>query len=112
MWKTIEYDGLRAVANGSAGREAASHLFTWHAGTTSTFQSSNQVLSYIKEKFIQPMWVDPTCGDGFCDPSEYPAFGRFGCKYVKSPLYLTIGLVTKQETRGLIVKRFKQFEAP
>ncbi|KAK9804279.1 hypothetical protein WJX72_004431 [[Myrmecia] bisecta] len=50
-------------------------------GMTATFQSDDDVLSYIGLKALLPTWKDPVCGDGRCEfPWEFPAWGRFGCK--------------------------------
>eukprot|EP00884_Botryococcus_braunii_P002328 jgi/Botrbrau1/12096/Bobra.0186s0019.1 len=55
--------------------------FTPDGGMTASFQSTDDVMTYIKERFIEPIWIDPVCGDGHCEyPIEYPSFGRFGCK--------------------------------
>jgi hypothetical protein len=49
--------------------------------TTMTFQSEDDVLEYIGQKIILPIWKDPVCGDGDCEwPWEFPAYGRFGCR--------------------------------
>lgn len=49
--------------------------------STVTFKSENEVLNYIGQKILLPIWKDPICGDGNCEwPWEFPAWGRFGCQ--------------------------------
>eukprot|EP00879_Flechtneria_rotunda_P018889 GHRR01019826.1.p1 GENE.GHRR01019826.1~~GHRR01019826.1.p1 ORF type:complete len:292 (+),score=43.44 GHRR01019826.1:264-1139(+) len=49
--------------------------------TTIRFSSENEVLQYIGNKIITPIWKDPVCGNGKCDtPWEFPAWGPFGCQ--------------------------------
>ena len=51
-------------------------------GMSTTFQSSDDVLAYIGQQVLAPAWVDPVCGDGNCEyPWEFPAWGRFGCRW-------------------------------
>ena len=46
-----------------------------------TFHNNDQMLTYIAQAVVLPIWQDPTCGDGKCEwPWEFPAFGRFGCR--------------------------------
>lgn len=50
-------------------------------GSTVTFQSEAEVLDYIGNQVLAPIWKDPVCGDGKCEwPWEFPAWGPFGCK--------------------------------
>lgn len=48
------------------------------SGSTSmSFTSGDQVLAYLGEKVVRPVWRDPVCGDGKCEyPWEFPAWGR------------------------------------
>lgn len=49
--------------------------------TTLTFSSEDQVLEYIANRIVRPIWKDPVCGDGKCEmPWEFPAWGPFGCQ--------------------------------
>lgn len=46
-----------------------------------TFSSADQVLAYLGNKFVKPVYKDPVCGDGTCEvPWEGPAWGPFGCQ--------------------------------
>ncbi|GMH33327.1 hypothetical protein BSKO_01161 [Bryopsis sp. KO-2023] len=48
---------------------------------TVRFKNEDEVLAYIGNKIILPIWKDPICGDSKCEwPWEYPSFGRFGCR--------------------------------
>lgn len=48
---------------------------------TMTFSSEDQVLAYLGNQIIQPIWKDPICGDNKCEaPWEFPAWGPFGCE--------------------------------
>jgi hypothetical protein len=43
--------------------------------------SEDQVLAYLGNQIIQPVWKDPVCGDSKCEaPWEFPAWGPFGCQ--------------------------------
>jgi len=49
--------------------------------TTMTFQTENDVIDYLGNNILLPIWTDPVCGDGQCDyPWEFPSWGNFGCK--------------------------------
>lgn len=49
--------------------------------STLTFTSEGEVLQYIGNTIIQPIWKDPICGDSKCEmPLEFPAWGPFGCQ--------------------------------
>jgi hypothetical protein len=40
-----------------------------------------QVLAYLGNRVVRPVWTDPVCGDGRCEaPWEFPAWGPFGCR--------------------------------
>ncbi len=44
------------------------------------FTSARDVLAFLGNKLVAPIWTDPICGDGKCEmPWEFPAWGRFGC---------------------------------
>lgn len=44
------------------------------------FSSEREVLAFVGNRLLAPIWVDPVCGDGKCEaPWEFPAWGRFGC---------------------------------
>jgi hypothetical protein len=46
-----------------------------------TFSSPDQVLAYIGNRAVAPVFTDPVCGDGRCEaPWEFPAWGPFGCR--------------------------------
>jgi hypothetical protein len=46
-----------------------------------TFSSEDQVLAYIGNRAVRPVFTDPVCGDGQCEaPWEFPAWGPFGCR--------------------------------
>lgn len=48
---------------------------------TVRFRDNDEVLSYIGNTAILPIWEDPVCGDSKCEwPWEFPSFGRFGCR--------------------------------
>lgn len=45
------------------------------------FSGPDQVLAYLGNKFVQPVYDDPVCGNGRCEVSwEGPAWGPFGCQ--------------------------------
>jgi hypothetical protein len=45
------------------------------------FPSGDQVLAYLGNHVLQPIWTDPVCGDGRCEPPwEFLAWGPFGCR--------------------------------
>ncbi|GLI65125.1 hypothetical protein VaNZ11_008578 [Volvox africanus] len=49
--------------------------------TTMTFKNEDEVLDYLGQKVLLPIWKDPVCGDGNCEwPWEFPSWGRFGCQ--------------------------------
>lgn len=49
--------------------------------TTMTFKNEDEVLDYLGNKVLLPIWKDPVCGDGNCEwPWEFPSWGRFGCR--------------------------------
>ncbi|KXZ48315.1 hypothetical protein GPECTOR_29g9 [Gonium pectorale] len=49
--------------------------------TSMTFRNEDEVLQYLGQKVLLPIWKDPVCGDGNCEwPWEFPSWGRFGCK--------------------------------
>ncbi|WIA30648.1 hypothetical protein OEZ86_000722 [Tetradesmus obliquus] len=49
--------------------------------TTMTFSSEDQVLAFLGNQIIRPVWKDPVCGDSRCEaPWEFPAWGPFGCQ--------------------------------
>lgn len=51
--------------------------------TTNTlaFSSEDQVLAYLGNRAVTPVFTDPVCGDGRCEaPYEFPAWGPFGCR--------------------------------
>ncbi|GFR48750.1 hypothetical protein Agub_g10708 [Astrephomene gubernaculifera] len=49
--------------------------------TTMTFRNEDEVLEYLGQKVLLPIWKDPVCGDSNCEwPWEFPSWGRFGCK--------------------------------
>ncbi|EFJ43954.1 hypothetical protein VOLCADRAFT_95902 [Volvox carteri f. nagariensis] len=49
--------------------------------TTMTFRNEDEVLEYLGQKVLLPIWKDPVCGDGNCEwPWEFPSWGRFGCQ--------------------------------
>ncbi|GLC46896.1 hypothetical protein PLESTM_001942200 [Pleodorina starrii] len=49
--------------------------------TTMTFRNEDEVLEYLGNKVLLPIWKDPVCGDGNCEwPWEFPSWGRFGCQ--------------------------------
>lgn len=46
-----------------------------------TFSSADQVLAFLGNKFVRPVYQDAVCGDGRCEvPWEGPAWGPFGCQ--------------------------------
>ncbi|KAI8474039.1 MAG: hypothetical protein J3K34DRAFT_383443 [Monoraphidium minutum] len=48
---------------------------------TLAFSSEDQVLAYLGNRVVRPVFTDPVCGDGRCEaPWEFPAWGRFGCR--------------------------------
>jgi hypothetical protein len=49
--------------------------------TQMTFSNEKEVLSFLGNNIIQPVWKDPVCGDSKCEwPWEFPAYGPFGCR--------------------------------
>ncbi|GBF87818.1 hypothetical protein Rsub_00529 [Raphidocelis subcapitata] len=51
------------------------------AVNTLAFASGDQVLAYLGNHVLRPIWTDPVCGDGRCEPPwEFPAWGPFGCR--------------------------------
>jgi hypothetical protein len=48
---------------------------------TLAFSSEDQVLAYLGNRAVRPVFTDPVCGDGRCEvPWEFPAWGPFGCR--------------------------------
>ncbi|MEW5304614.1 MAG: hypothetical protein WDW36_007214 [Sanguina aurantia] len=49
--------------------------------STMTFQSESDVLAYLGQQVVLPIWTDPVCGNGICEwPWEFAAWGSYGCK--------------------------------
>lgn len=73
--------GTQASAYKASGVLATLRNLLYNNGSPSmTFQDENQVLAYLGNNILQPIWTDPICGDGSCEsPWEFPAWGRFGC---------------------------------
>jgi hypothetical protein len=46
-----------------------------------TFSNEKEVLAFLGNRIINPIWKDPVCGDNKCEwPWEFPAYGPFGCR--------------------------------
>lgn len=77
----VLYLQASAYKSGEVVKTLKKALLPEDGSTTMTFHSEDDVLAYIGEKIILPIWKDPVCGDGDCEwPWEFPAYGRFGCR--------------------------------
>ena len=65
-----------------------------------SFDSVDDIYTWIDAKFLDTFWQNPMCGDNTCDmPDEYPAFFSYGCQADCGSQRLTTAVVVRAASK-------------